>query len=320
MPIDTGGAPAVAPSPAAAPAPIGTVSNKVGDVYGVGSVANALAAYLGATGRQDLNQTAITAANQAVRAMNPTPTPVPTPPPSGGGGATGVGGAGGSAPAANVSDTAANWSSAFTAQNAPSWWSGFIPNSTILASDPNTGYAALMNSLIPSLSPEDQRSVASNLAQMFPTVFSDYNPTNWSAKDHPIPTTMSEDLAAQYTGADRGQNTLQSMTDLMQKMGMTPDEMGPGYTYLQQVAKVLQDFGGTPGSPQTREQYVQMMAALDPLLAQSSGSASTNALGAYGPIAKMLAQPFFSAGPVTPSTTNASTGQTLFGAPNPTFM
>ena len=70
-----------------------------------------------------------------------------------GGGWSGYGGGGGSS---RPTPKPITWRSAYSAPGAPSWWRGLIPNRFT----PETEFIATYNALIPFLSPEDQRTVA----------------------------------------------------------------------------------------------------------------------------------------------------------------
>src|SRR3990167_11294563 len=106
------------------------------------------------------------------------------------------------------------------------------------------------------------------------------------------PTEITSSMRNAYLSRQRAANVLLTLGKIRDAMGVAETAFGPGYRYLQSVAGTLRDYGGTDVSPQTRQQYLQYQAALDPLLAEGKGEA----LAAYGPASRMLSQPFFSAG------------------------
>jgi hypothetical protein len=106
---------------------------------------------------------------------------------------------------------------------------------------------------------------------------------------------------------------LSTLDKARQAAGRPDTDFGPGYQYLRSVASVLNNYGGQPylGRPQTRQQYMTYLGAMDPLLAQSQ---SSGALGAFGPTARAIATPFFTNG--LRDVTKLDDGRTLFGRAN----
>jgi len=101
------------------------------------------------------------------------------------------------------------------------------------------------------------------------------------------------------------------LSELAKAVGKTDAELGPGYRYLRSILDTSKQYGGTGTNRQTRRQYTQMMSALDPLYSQSS----SGDLSPYGSVARMLAQPFFSGGQLTP-VTKRTDGTYSFGTGN----
>lgn len=196
------------------------------------------------------------------------------------------------------------WEEKYQVEGAPDWWRGFIPS----RNDPQTEYASLLNSMIPYMSPEDQRYTASVLYRLYPETFTSYNPETMGMP--PIPTDMTTDINRWMTSLDRA-NALLATLDKVKAVSASDAKFGPGYAFLNQLGSVLRDFGGAAGNGQTRTQYQQMMSALDPLTAETK----QEDLSAYSTLTRMLAQPYYSAGPVTP-TTQLQSGETIFGQPN----
>lgn len=217
--------------------------------------------------------------------------------PSGGDGGGGDGGDGG--------ETPVTWTETYKVEGAPSWWKGLTPS----AVTPESSYISLMNSLIPFLSEEDQRTVASNVSRMA-DAFAPYSPT--IPQFAPPPNELTTELRNKFTSAARAGRVLETMKKMILSSGKEAKEYGPGYKYLQDVASVLRDFGQIGASDvQTRRQQLQALSALDPLLSEGEGEQ----LGAFGSIARALAQPFFSAGGLY-RTQRTQGGKTVFGTPN----
>lgn len=239
------------------------------------------------------------------------------------------GGGGGNQQAAKI-----EWKQTYEATDAPSWWKGMTP---VGGMNSVAGYASIMNALIPYMSPEDQRTYAQNLARLVPEAFGSYG--DIEQLNFELPTDVTPEMRQYYTGADRAQeiqNTLQRMVNTSPSSDtFNVDTLGPGYTYFQNLAQVLEDFGGTqtpastgtsrdakydrgqwnvpiPSSnnPQTRQQYTQLQAALDPLLSETN----QDSLAAFGPAAQSLAMPFFSAEDLVP-VRKLSDGRWVFGQP-----
>jgi hypothetical protein len=132
------------------------------------------------------------------------------------------------------------------------------------------------------------------------------------------PADLTTDIRRQFQSTARAQNALASLSRMLAAAGRKPEKAGPGYAYMRQVADVVQDFGG-PGGPSdsmTATDLRAMLGALDPLLAEGKGNP---ALAAFEPLARMFAQPFFSAGALFPSS-KLPTGQTIFGTANPSYF
>lgn len=229
-------------------------------------------------------------------------------------GTGGAGGAGDTGPVGPSGPPPLTWDQKYSVAGAPSWWKGLVPSQL----DPNTEYLMLLNSLIPFMSPEDQRTAASNIARTGASsggstfdAFRSYDPANNPLPTAPIPDQMAGDIRNQFTGQDRANSILGTLNQLATIMGKSQTDFGPGYSYLRDLAATERDYGGTQAAPQTRRQYLQEVSALDPLLAESKGQA----LSAYGPAAQMLTQPFFSGGPLR-NATKLQGGGYDFGAAN----
>lgn len=198
------------------------------------------------------------------------------------------------------------WSQTYSVEGAPEWWKGMTPSEWT----PETEFASIVNALIPYLTVEDQRQMASYLARLFPTGFGDYNPEKTSYAPPPPPTTETTDHL-KYFSAQRAENALSTLDKLKEAVGKKDDELGAGYSYMRQIIKAFKDFGGTPENAQTRRQYISMSAALDPLFAESKGEQ----LSAYGEIARSFARPFISTRPLI-KVSKDEQGNWIFGKGN----
>ena len=215
---------------------------------------------------------------------------------------------------------------------APDWWEAFIPEEVT----PETAYGAMLNAMIPFISPEDQVRVAHSLYTMFDTEMSHYKPGNI-----PEVSTVSEDQA-RYLMAQgrpvsgvwgkRGEKELEPLSDPMRRYFMSSKratdaidtlsnmreamvqgnrwKLGPGYKWLQNIMGSVAGRGASGETAQTREQYLSMLSSVDPFLSQAGGGE----LQAFGPLGQMLTKPYFTAGQVQPQQAGR------FGAPNRRFF
>lgn len=236
-------------------------------------------------------------------------TPAPKSASGGGGGgtvaATAPSDGGGGSVAGPAAPPPLTWSDGYTLDGAPAWWKGRIPS----ALNADTSYLAILNSLIPYMSPEDQVRVATNLARVNPEAFGMYSADVMNTLQDQFPTEVGSDLVSRFNSAERGSAILDALNKFQSAAGMTKDTEGT--RFLKDVAASLRDFGGSEGSGQTRTKQSQLRGLLDPMIS----SANTNELSAFGEIAKTLAYPFFSAGELTP-TTKLIDGRLIMGAPN----
>jgi hypothetical protein len=162
-----------------------------------------------------------------------------------------------------------------------------------------------MNSMIPYMSPEDQRSTASFLYRLYPDVFSTYNPEIQAMPA--IPTELSTETQRWMTSLQRANNILDTLSKVKTATG-SDQSFGPGYEYLRALGTILRDMGNESGVGQTRLQRQNQVSALDPLTAETS----SDNLSAYSTLTRMLSQPYYSAGSVNPTTT-LSNGQVIPG-------
>lgn len=202
----------------------------------------------------------------------------------GGGGYSGGGYSGPQEPPAPPPLT---WSEKYQLEGSPSWWKGMMPSQMT----PETEFAVIMNTLIPYLSTEDQRQFASNLSRLFPDAFGHYSPEQ---SDLGTPSVqMTAQQKDYFLSQKRAGDILGAMDKMREASGQDEKKFGPGYQYMRQLAATMKDFGKKEGyNMPTRADIVKMYSAFDPMLSETSGQQ----LGAYGEVARSLAQPFFGAG------------------------
>ena len=212
----------------------------------------------------------------------------------------------------------------------PSWWVARVPKNVEDAERPDVQQLMELNSLIPFMSPEDQRRAAAQIYAANADKFSEYKPENIGGE---VPVTAQtnrfspgQDLSVidkeYFQSRRRARGAIKQLDELRQQtVGGNRHKLGPGYTWLQQVLGALEAHGGgesrkLPGtagdtSRQSRAQFLAAQGALDPLLAQ----AKSGELGGAGVIGSMFAQPFFSQGNLR-DFTRGQDGRTFFGSPN----
>lgn len=204
------------------------------------------------------------------------------------------------------------WVRTYAVAGAPTWWQGLTPDGALT---PELEYAMLMNSMIPYMSIEDQRSTAQNLFILFPEVFSMYNSavTNLGTPA-PLGEFVSEDYTSKFYSKQRAQAMLDTLNTVKSKVKKGSD-VGPGYHFLTQIASNLRDFGGPTGGLPTRQSILNLLGALDPLLGLTEG----DTLSAFGPMAKNISTPFMAAGRVLP-VSKLESGEYSFGEPNRSYF
>jgi len=229
---------------------------------------------------------------------NPYVPPTSTPPTSGGGMPV-------SSPPTAPATNPLTWSNKYGLPGAPEWWKGMMPSQWT----PETEVAAMANALIPYLSAEDQRQMGSTLSRLYPDAFGSYSPEQTKYGTTPDLTT---EVSHYFQSKKRAGDVLSALDKIKEASGQDESKMGPGYQYLRQLAKTMQDFGADEDDYRmSRRQIKSLYGALDPLLSEAKGEK----LGAYGEIARGLAQPFFTAAGFMGVKKDAS-GNWIFGDPN----
>jgi len=256
--------------------------------------------------------------------------PLATQPSSGGGGSGYSTQAAPSAPSESSEPAGPgkpSWAETYHIPGAPDWWRGVTPS----FSSPELEYAGLLNSMIPFLSSEDQRSMATYLYTLYPDAFGTYNATLGNFQGAPtqqfdlegrrintqtngIPF-LGQAFSDSYTrntySQERANAMLAALDTIGSKMPKTGGTMGPGYQYLKQVASAVRDFGAVGNAMPTRQQLTQLVSALDPLIAMTQ----SDSLSAYGPLVRNMTTPFMSAGRVMP-VSKLEDGSYIFGEAN----
>jgi hypothetical protein len=175
----------------------------------------------------------------------------------------------------------------------PGWW---INQAIQNPSDPNQQFANVANALLPTLAPEDQRTLANYLATNYKDVYGGYSNVNFGM----APTEITDQTRKQYLNPQRAQMAL----SLLEKMKTASggQNMGTGYDFLKNAVGLINQFA--PGGTMTREGYNQFTNAVSGLV---SGAGSD--LSAYANLAQLFNLPKFSAGPLVSNAPN----QKLFG-------
>jgi hypothetical protein len=100
-------------------------------------------------------------------------------------------------------------------------------------------------------------------------------------------------------GSERAQGMLSSLQAMAGATGKKFKEFGKGGEWLSTIAQTLKQYGAQGQTNMlTPVERAQMLAALDPILAEGKGQGSK--VAPFAEIARMITQPFFSAGPVSP--------------------
>lgn len=164
----------------------------------------------------------------------------------------------------------------------PSWWIGQA------FTNPNEQqqFANIANAILPTLSPEDQRTLGNYLATNFKDVYGGYANVDF-AKD--TPTEMTDAIRSKFLNPQRAQMAL-SLLDRM-KTASGAANMGGGYDFLKNAVNLINQF--SQNGAVTREKYNQFSNAVSGLV-QGAGQD----MSAYANLAQLFNLPNFSAGPL----------------------
>ena len=175
----------------------------------------------------------------------------------------------------------------------PSWWiNSAITNPT---SDEQK-FANTANALLPTLAPEDQRTLASYLAQNYKDVYGGYA----NATFDQAPTEINDAVRNKFLSPQRAQLAVSLLDKMKQASGV--QDMGAGYDYLKNAVNLINQF--TNDGVMTRERYQQFVNAVGNL----NKNAGSN-LSAYANLSQLFNLPQFTAGPLMSNTPNSK----LFG-------
>lgn len=193
----------------------------------------------------------------------------------------------GGAADSSAEEKSTRWWVGYSVENAPSWWKGLVTDDR----SPEAMYAMLINSMIPYMSPEDQRYMGDYLSRLFPEHFGDYKASAEDTSRIPAPPDMDAQSKT-YFSAQRGK----SMADTLEKMrvasGLPEDKVGAGYRFLKSLAKDIEVFGSGENEGITRSNLARLYSSFD----QKIGETQAGELQGYGEVARAIANPFFSAG------------------------
>ena len=176
---------------------------------------------------------------------------------------------------------------------APSWW---INQAITNPATEEQSFANVANALLPSLSPEDQRTLANYLAQNNKDVFGGYATADFGA----APTEITDQIRQQYLSPQRAQSALSLLDRMKQASGVA--NMGAGYDYLKNAVNLINQF--TTEGVMTRERYSQFTSAVANLNKNVG-----EGLSSYANLSQLFNLPQFSAGPLISNAPNAR----LFG-------
>jgi hypothetical protein len=172
--------------------------------------------------------------------------------------------------------------------NPPSWWiNSAIQNPTT----EEQKFANMANAILPTLSPEDQRTLGMYLAQNFKNVYGGYANTNFSS----APTEMTGEWRKSFLNPQRAKLALTLLEKMKAASGGA--DMGAGYDYLKNAVNLMNQF--TTDGVMTREKYQQFQNAVAAMQKNAGGN-----LGAYANLAQLFNLPSFSAGPLVSNEPN----------------
>ena len=181
----------------------------------------------------------------------------------------------------------------------PNWWVNLMPQNLADVERPDVSYLMMLNTLIPYLSPEDQRNAAAQLYTTAADAFSYYKPEK-TGTDIPLDmdtirrsakTGLTATDPAYFTSTERAKEVMKALSNMREAAVQGNRwKLGPGYTWLQNITGALQKYGGVGGERQSRVQEQALLGALDPLLAQGQ----SGEIGPSAAIGRMLSTPFFS--------------------------
>ena len=172
----------------------------------------------------------------------------------------------------------------------PAWWI----NKVYTNPTEEQAFANAANAILPTLSPEDAKSMGLYLATNFPDMFGGYANTTFG----PIPSEMNSTIRNSFTSQERAGQALSLLERMKAASGKSDADMGKGYEFLKNSINLLNQFNTGKG-PMTREQYAAFQTAVSNLAGQAGKDIS-----AYGNLAQMFNLPGFTAGPIVSNAAN----------------
>jgi len=213
---------------------------------------------------------------------------------------------------------------------APNWWVPLRPQDVSEAERPDVQALMFLNTMLPFLSPEDQRNAAAQLYTTAADAFSYYKGEKLPAEVGGAPFDWDTIMASSQSGLTpinrryfestaRAQGALDALSRMREATVQGNRwKLGPGYTYLQNVINAVGRYGTDVKNPDvrmTKTQQQAMLGALDPLLSQGQSQETATAAA----VARMFAMPFFSQSPLIKQM-SSPTGGTRLGGINPLFF
>lgn len=222
--------------------------------------------------------------NTHAKEVKPIQFPKTTPKPSS---AKSSGGSRGGTADSSTEEKTTRWWVGYSVDGAPSWWKGLVTDDR----SPEAMYAMLINSMIPYMSPEDQRYMGDYLSRFLPEHFGDYKASAEDTSRIPAPPQLDEQSKT-YFSAQRGKSMAETLEKMRVASGLPEDKVGAGYRFLKSLAKDIEVFGSGEGEGITRSKLARLYSSFD----QKIGETQAGELQGYGELARAIANPFFSAG------------------------
>lgn len=205
------------------------------------------------------------------------------------------------------------WWEGYSVEGAPSWWRGFVTDDP----SPEAQYLMIINSMIPFMSPEDQRYMGDYISRfsLKNSPFGIYNEPA-SQDISRIPTVpkleQTSDIQNAFLSKERARKMLDTLEKMRKAANLPEDKVGAGFRLFKSVAQDLNAFGASEGSGMTRANYLKYQSAID----QKLGETQAGDAQGFGEALRAVASPFFSAGRLFPVTRD-ETGRYHFSTQNP---
>lgn len=233
-----------------------------------------------------------------------------TPPNKSSGGSSGGGNYGGGT---STQERNYKWWEGYSVEGAPPWWKGFVTDDP----SPEAQYLMVINSMIPYMSPEDQRYMGDYISRFSikNSPFGVYNEPA-SQDTNRIPTVpkleQTSDIQNTFLSKERARKMLDTLEKMRKAANLPEDKVGAGFRLFKSVAQDLNAFGASEGSGMTRANYLKYQSAID----QKLGETQAGDAQGFGEALRAVASPFFSAGRLFPVTRD-ETGRYHFSTQNP---